>query len=455
MSTDLLDEFDGLDDLMDAPLQSAPSNKAGAQPKTNPSASTSSMHEIAEQVMLATNQMQEAASLNQEVIELNTQLTQDLKDQIEDKNIEGANWRNQLRQSQTQLTSNRNAVIGLTVFSIIFGITSMGVSAYLLNLQEQKSMQFQGEVYEMIRTEDAMFQKQLTRKLDEMSSMLEGVTYQVQQAVENNQMSNTQAMATDSHTPAATHDTHHNAMPHETDTHSAQHDVTPVYEPANTHHDKHTPLESTHTTHDAHAVPATVNAHHNDGHTPSPTTHGSTETHELKAEIAKQTKQWQTELTQISQLMFQLQQQQSSLGEMVKESNQRQAVVEAAIHKLNHSPSAAPSSQGSASLSATQAQQLKDVHWLVSKQQTKILALQEQIKKLQSTVEQGGMNSAPTSAANKTDTSLKSVEVSIENLKQQQQMIAGQLKEVQSNVKMLVDKSKQAYSYRAEPIKMN
>lgn len=279
----------GVDDLLDLieedkPQTDAPAlQKEGTPLKTRPSSAQEqgnedpSTIEAAALALEAAKAAQEAAENSQKTSEIALKNAHELKAQVLDLSDSNFAWRQTVRTATKEIQSARNMVSILATISIVFSFAAAGIMGYYLYSLNKKYEQLKGDVLDIIQTESALFQKKFNTKVDELSSLIEYLSSQVEKLKVPAANSLPQANVTiikeeGANDESATHALPEQVAPHENvhaTPHQAPtttHEETPPHHAENTHHSEHE-AQSTETHHEGAQSPLSTSAHPNDNHT--------------------------------------------------------------------------------------------------------------------------------------------------------------------------------------------
>jgi len=368
---------------------------------TNNATPTSEVEAVA-LALEAAKAAQVAAENSQKSSELAIKNAHELKAELVELSDSNYAWRQAVKSASKELKTTKNTVSLLATISIIFSIAAAGIMGYYLYSLNKKYEQLKGEVLDIIQTENTLFQKKFSTKVDELSSLIEFLTSKIEKI-----------------SPSS------GAQPH----------ITPV----NTYKDTNKIAENNlHGNQDHNETPSTQThtpslPHHNNNdhqnHMPHSEPHG----------VTPSTVDYSADLNDIKQVIQNILHKQQSL-----ESLLYQAIRE---NKDSHPPShPAPTLQHSnrpiiAKLSSEDEKKLAAIRWLI-KQQGK------QIKQIQAAIKQNKHNTRPqNSGLNAVQSTLKAIQQQVRALQKQQDELR---KEVQSlKQETLKLSTNRPYFYRA------
>jgi len=180
---DLLNELSHLNeatDEMERQVASASSKKADLKKNSQKAASIDAVTvalEAAKTAHMAAEQSQHAA-------EKAINLAHEQKNQIVELSDANIAWRQSLRSASKDIKSARNAVsvmMSVTITASLATIGGLGWMLYSLNTQYD---QLKGDVLDIITTENTLFNKNLTLKVDQLSSLIEALASDIQRVAQ-------------------------------------------------------------------------------------------------------------------------------------------------------------------------------------------------------------------------------------------------------------------------------
>lgn len=176
---DLLNELSHLQDAndeMDQQVASASSKKETLQKDSQKATSVDAITvalEAAKTAHMAAEQSQHAAdkAIN---------LAHEQKAQIVELSDANIAWRQSLRSASKDIRAARNAVSIMMSISITVSVASVGAIGWLLYNLNNQYEKLQGNVLDIITTENTLFTKNLTLKVDQLSSLIEALASDIQ-----------------------------------------------------------------------------------------------------------------------------------------------------------------------------------------------------------------------------------------------------------------------------------
>ena len=437
-----------------------------ASAKTQQKAQSSSATDIdsASLSLEAAKAAQEAAVESQKAADSAIQLSHELKSQIIDLSDSNTGWRQASRHSIQELKSSRTTAVVLMSLMLVLSLISTGIAGWLFYQVTQKNQQLKGEILDLLQTETKLFNKGMNIKVDQISSLIEILSMDIEKLTEQKTTAphpteETEETEIEAHeTPVTTeHQVQEapkeaNAMqPNETHGHKGH-----EHEHDNAHDTKHEPADETH--HDtAHETKheAAHETHHEPTHDTAHETHHETH-HKTAQEPAHETHREPTHETAPVKFQGVTPEQHQALKKLVEKILDKQQQLQASLlsysHKMQVMPKAkAPTAKAPAvvhqtGLTAKQIKQLDGVSWLVRKQE-------KTLKKIQATL-QSTSTKPEHHSAQPENNSLKSIEKSlaeitaqISRLTLQQSAIENQVKTLEIETKKLSAEPK-PYSYQ-------
>lgn len=181
---DLLNELSNLNEAteeMEQKVTSATSKKASLDENSHKAASMDAVSvalEAAKTAHMAAEQSQHAAdkAIN---------LAHEQKTQIVELSDANIAWRQSLRSAAKDIKSARNAVSVMMSISITASLASVGALGWLLYSLNNQYEQLKGDVLDIITTENTLFTKNLTLKVDQLSSLIEALASDIQRLNQN------------------------------------------------------------------------------------------------------------------------------------------------------------------------------------------------------------------------------------------------------------------------------
>ncbi|BBP46278.1 hypothetical protein THMIRHAS_16510 [Thiosulfatimonas sediminis] len=351
---------------------------------------------------------QEAATQSQEAAQASLKLSEKMREHTDELSNANFNWRQSIRNAAKELGDSKKlfgAMLIITLMLALASIALMGTAYYQLN---NKQEQLKGEILDIIQTENALFKRDLSIKIDDLSAQIEASRFYVEK------MANAQPKT-------------------ETDTIVENH-ATPT------------------TTSEKITAPA-MDEHHADGaiHAPSEThndtllTEPETTTAQQFTHLENHTAKMNTQEIEIA-IQNQLQPVYATLNQQITQLSQQQLQLSQALSKLTEKQFAKNAPQQEAltrlELNDKQSQQLADIRWLVSKHDTLLKSINEQLQTLKT----------PNTNPQKEQESQQRLESQFNQMQTQQKLIEEQLAKLQRNVELIMQKVDQEkpYSYKAK-----
>ncbi|MBO1924209.1 hypothetical protein [Thiomicrorhabdus sp. 6S3-12] len=266
---------------------------------------------------------QEAATQSQEAAKASLQVSEALRGHTEELTNATFNWRQAIRHASQEMAESKKLFVSMLVISLLLSLTAVGVMiAVYYNIGSQQE-QLKGEILDVVQTENALFTKKMTIKIDDLASQIEASRFYVEKLARSPQ-------------PPVDITTEESTSQEETTTPEVNNN------PKTIQTAEQSPEQS--------KIPATVN--------------NSAEIEQL--------------------LQAQLQPMQDKMTQQISQLSEQQATLSKELQKLAIAASKQPkpvmTSGGTARLDAKQSQQLADIRWLVSKHDKKLLTISDQLK---------------------------------------------------------------------------
>lgn len=190
LTDDILSDLDDLESSTQTLLDQANQAKL-AQEKLTASSSAQSI-DAASLTLEAAKAAQEAAKQSQQAAESAIKMSNDFKAQVIELADSNTAWRQTARNASHDIERNRNAMIMMMFATVSLGIITASLSAWFLYYNSKKQEIFKGEVLDLIQTENALHNKNITLKVDQISSLIEVLSADIQRlnAAELPKMSN-------------------------------------------------------------------------------------------------------------------------------------------------------------------------------------------------------------------------------------------------------------------------
>ncbi|BBP43927.1 hypothetical protein [Thiosulfativibrio zosterae] len=402
-------------------------------------------------VLEAAKAAQEAATQSQHAAESAIKLSNDFKAQIIELSDSNASWRQTARSTSQDILKSRNAMLVTMSITVVMGVITTSLSAWFLYYNSKKQEMFKGEVLDLIQTENALNNKGITLKVDQLSSLIEALSADIQALKIPNMTTSTSAKEP-THAPVNIH---------------AVNDDEPIETPetANAHDNGH----NEHALPDAHAGHAPVEnhvnhneqMHHQDTHATEnkPIAHNSPTSHDNHAAAeehqdtphAVAPKQHEEHASNpiVSVMNNQSYEELKNLVNLILDKQQK---LEAAIltqsqwlQKNKTMTTTQPILAENSNLSDKQVKQLDGIGWLVRKQEKTLNEIQAIVK---SSGKTSGTTISNDQGIQNIEKSLNELKAQIHNLAAQQRDIESQVTDLQAQTKKLSESPK-PYSYQS------
>lgn len=175
---DILSDLDDLESSTEA-LQEHTSQAKSAQQQLASSGSAQSI-DAASLALEAAKAAQEAAKQSQNAAESAIKLSNDLKAQIIELSDSNTSWRQTARSAAQDIERSRNTMVVLMSVTVVLGIVTTSLSAWFLYHNSKKQELFKGDVLDLIQTEVILNNKSINLKVDQISSLLEVLSAEIQ-----------------------------------------------------------------------------------------------------------------------------------------------------------------------------------------------------------------------------------------------------------------------------------
>jgi len=118
---------------------------------------------------------QEAAHESQKAAEASIKQVELLKAEMLELNDSNFNWRQSVRNAAKDFKSAKSSMSIMLTTSIIFSLIVLGAAGYLFYATQKQQAKYQGEVLDILSTENTLLKKHITLKIDELASMIENM----------------------------------------------------------------------------------------------------------------------------------------------------------------------------------------------------------------------------------------------------------------------------------------
>lgn len=353
---------------------------------------------------------QEAAQKSQEIAENNLKLAEDLKQQERELSEANFNWRQSFRSSLSILKKTKGQFVVLMSITVITSMIAIGAMSFLYYSIQQKEQAFKGEILDMLQNEQALFNKNMTMKVDQLTAMMEMVQYQVEQSLMQKISQPSEPVSNPpKQNPGAI---------------SQNIEQAPLIDLAN---------ETEPTTQNDSEVKSEAEP------TP-PATPASQQSTEILSKTQFETlntqlvSQLQTHHTELHENLTKLENRQRNILKMLDslQTNQNKII------EVNQNQPKTASTVEPAALPKEQIQQIKNIHWWVSQHD-------KAIKRIEKNLKISSTSSKPTEK-----TQLTGIEQQLTKMQTQQSLIESQLEKLQGKVQQLIEKRAQEYRYQAK-----
>lgn len=391
---DLLDELSQLEDAS-ADMQKEVKTASDNNKKLEASGDADSLDSAALSLEAAKT-AQLAAEQSQNAADAAIKLSHEQKAQVMELSDSNIAWRQSLRTASNDLKSAKNAVTIMMTVSIIFSVISVGIMGWLLSSLNKKHEALKGDIFDIINTENTLFNKNLTLKIDQLSSLIEALAADIQQLSRSTSGQNMPASEEKPLTPLEAEPKPQIEQP----------------EASNTPEETQTPTLKTQMVR------------------PDLT--------ELKDEMKHLSEARKEQLNRIQKL----------LDEIVETQEKIQATT---LHQASQKQAMPTTTVVSSGLTEAQVKKLNGIAWAVSTQRKLLKEIQKTLNAQKSV--KAAPNNTP-KALGKIDASLKHLSTQVRELKSQQDHIQKKVQGLE-NVTQELAARPQPYSYRSEapPVK--
>ena len=399
-------------------------------------------------VLEAAKAAQEAATQSQKAAESAIKLSNDFKAQIIELSDSNASWRQTARSASQDILKSRNAMIVTMSVTVVMGVITTSLSAWFLYYNSKKQEMFKGEVLDLIQTENALNNKGITLKVDQLASLIEALSADVQALKIPSITANTSAKE-QTHAPVNIHavnDDEPIEIPKTNHTQVNDHNLHPETQAG------HTPVEH-HANHEeqTHNQDTHLSENKTVTHNP-PTSHNHeqvVEHQELHHAVTPTQHQEHANTHVVSAINNQSFEEIKNLVNLILDKQQK---LEAAIltqsqwlQKNKSLTATQPALAENASLSDKQVKQLDGIGWLVRKQE-------KTLNEIQTILKESGKSNGTTinhdQGIQNIEKSLNELKAQIHNLAAQQKDIESQVTDLQAQTKKLSESPK-PYSYQS------
>ncbi|WP_130537646.1 hypothetical protein [Thiomicrorhabdus indica] len=405
---------DDFDDLLDDVSEFEPEIETNTAPKKTESKTQKLDDQDGMSVVLETAKTaQEAATKSQEVAEANLKLAEDLKAQERELSEANFNWRQSFRSAVATLNKTKGQFVVMMAITLITCMIAIGVMSFLFYSIQQKEQTMKGEILDLLQNEQALFNKDMNIKVDQITAMMEMVQYQVEQALMKNAVIHEKF--NENQAPQAENTADNTTLPA-----GDKIDDAPLINLAS---------ESTKKVETSNESVAAIQA---DEKAVQATSVKLSEenVHSIKQAISHEVQALDKSLRET---MTQLSNRQKEILEKLASIEQQQTV--ATVSK----PSKTVVTSAETQLNKEQTKQLKNIHWWVSQQDKAIKRIEKSLS-----------GSSKKDKSGEVSQRLNTIDTQMKQMRTQQTLIEAQLEKLQASVKHLIDKSNESYSYKAK-----
>ncbi|CAN8142388.1 conserved hypothetical protein [uncultured Thiomicrorhabdus sp.] len=344
---------------------------------------------------------QDAATQSQEAAHASLKLSEKMREHTDELSNANFNWRQSVRNAGTQLSDSKKMFVSMMIITLILALAAIGLIGAIYYNLNNKQEQLKGEILDIIQTENALFKRDLSVKIDDLAAQIEASRFYVEKLAAGK--------------PEFTD---------HTDTAQSNQSAPPTSAEENS---------------EAHSGTADGAIHANEEIKTAEVAEPST--HSIPSSNVADTITTQ----QLEQVIHnQLQPVFANLNEQVQVLSKQQKLLSTAIAQLNKNAAKPPESTANniSQLNSKQSQQLADIRWLVSKHDKHLKTISEQLEKIKST---------PVASA--TDgKSQQRLEQQFSQMQTQQKLIEEQLTKLQENIELIMKRINEdkPYSYKAK-----
>jgi predicted nucleic acid-binding Zn-ribbon protein len=344
---------------------------------------------------------QDAATQSQEAAHASLKLSEKMREHTDELSNANFNWRQSVRNAGTQLSDSKKMFVSMMIITLILALAAIGLIGAIYYNLNNKQEQLKGEILDIIQTENALFKRDLSVKIDDLAAQIEASRFYVEKLAAGK--------------PEFTE---------HTDTAQSNQSAPPTSAEENS---------------EAHSGMADGAIHANEEIKTAEVAEPST--HSIPSSNVANTITTQ----QLEQVIHnQLQPVFANLNEQVQVLSKQQKLLSTAIAQLNKNAAKPPESTANniSQLNSKQSQQLADIRWLVSKHDKHLKTISEQLEKIKST---------PVASA--TDgKSQQRLEQQFSQMQTQQKLIEEQLTKLQENIELIMKRINEdkPYSYKAK-----
>ena len=346
-----------------------------------------------------------------------------LKEQVLELNESNFNWRQAVRNANKEIQSARTSFTIMLVTTVVFCLVALGSIGYLLYAMQKQEAQFKGEVLDMVSTENALLNKKITLKMDELASVIEILTEKVNQPAQAiNHKTPVNIESNETPLEDSQQDTHKHEMPEsaidksvtgkteEIDTPEPE-SITPISKGKSEHEmdAKHSADQNTYSDAKSESVKLTIE--------------------KAPIEEVKTASQIMTDETHVNKQTAMISQ---------EEYTELKNLIEQVLTEQKSLQSQAQSTASTSGLSPEQLKKLNGISWLVRQQAKTLKAIETRL----------GVESNGKALVSSNNTVLSE----LKNLQLQQGALQKQMQEMQSTIKKYTEQPKEAppYSYKAK-----
>lgn len=174
MTDDLLEELEELESsasAMDEQLSSAQEKTETLEKLDSPSSI-----DATSLALEAAKMAQDAATQSQKAAEASLNHSHRQKEQVMELSDANFSWRQAVKSANKELNSAKSHFSIMLSISLVTSVAAMSVMGWLLYSMQKKEAKFEGEILDILQTENALLSKNITVKVDELSALIELMT---------------------------------------------------------------------------------------------------------------------------------------------------------------------------------------------------------------------------------------------------------------------------------------
>jgi len=179
IADDLLSELEELENANEQ-LESHVQNQSTEKKKQSPMPSTADKLDAASVALEAAKASQEAAEESHKAAETAIRHVQEQKTQILELSDANLSWRQTLRAANQEISSAKGATTILVIVSVSLSLIAAGIMGWFYYSLSKKFEVFKGDMLDLVKTENKIFNRQMGIKVDQLSSLIENLSMDIQ-----------------------------------------------------------------------------------------------------------------------------------------------------------------------------------------------------------------------------------------------------------------------------------